>query len=284
MLPVEIAAPKNIAEVWKLLQAHKGNCKFLAGGTDLVIAGRFRKEMPALWLDISKLKELRGIAEKPGLIYIGAGEKIAVIEASAKVRKWLPVLAQACGKFASPTLRNMATLGGNCANASPSADALCALCAESAVAVISRAGKVRRVAVESLLLGPKKTALAKNDLILGFELPKKAHAGKFMKLATREAFAISKVSASVAVYMEKGVVAKASIRLGAVGPTVLAAKAAQDALAGQKLDRAAIDKAAEAACATASPIDDVRSNARYRREMVRVLVRRALETIAGEKI
>jgi len=277
MIPVTVVQPKKLSGVWSAARAAKGGFKFLAGGTDLVINARHGKNARRVWIDISRLKELKGITEGRGKIRIGAAETVAAVCSSPAVRKWLPALAQACRHFASPPLRNMATLGGNCANASPSADAACALCAEQAAAVISRAGKIRRVAAESLFLGPKHTALRPDDLILAFEFPRRAHRGVFAKLGARESFAISKVSAAVAAELRNGVVCSLSIRLGAVGPKIVRPESAEKLLLGLRPGAAAIADAARLCAVAVSPIDDVRSTAAYRRDMARVISKRALE-------
>ncbi|MFA5162559.1 MAG: FAD binding domain-containing protein [Elusimicrobiales bacterium] len=278
MLNAGIILPNTLAEALRVL---RGGGRALAGGTDLLISAR-RGGAPAPWVDISRLPQLRGIRRQDGHIFIGAAEKITDVGAHPLTREMLPALAQACRKFACPSLRNMATLGGNCANGSPAADGLCALCAENAAAIIANDGGIRKIPVESLVLGPKKTALSRCDIILGFELPDTAHKGVYLKLAARRSFAISKVSAGVTLRLENGLARGVSIMLGAAGPRPLRAAKSQEILEGAPLSADMIERAALAARDACSPVDDARSSAEYRRAMAAVLARRALSIIAND--
>ena len=281
MFPVAVIKPKKLSEIAAILKSVPGKTRFLAGGTDLCIAAHCGFAREETWLDISGLKELRGIKIKGKSLYIGAGEKVADIERSALVEKHAPVLFAAVHRYASPTLRNMATLGGNCANASPSADGACALVAESASVFIRRGGKTLKMPVEKLFKGPKCTVLAPGDLITGFEIPLRRNSGVYMKLSARKSFSISKICMGVSLNCEKGIIVNARIAMGAVGPTIKRALEAEKLLEGSKPDIVTLSNAAQAAMDCVTPIDDQRSSAEYRRAMVGVLLKRAVAQLCG---
>jgi len=283
MLRVTITKPRSLKELSKTLSSTPQPRKFLAGGTDLCVGARHGMGVPCNWVDISDLPELQGVKISGNTIKIGAARRLCQLEDSPLVERWLPALHKALPQFASPPLRHMATLGGNCANASPSADGVCALCAEGAKAVIRLPnGKKKLVAVEQLFTGPKKTILKQDELITGFEIAKTAHKGCYLKLGARRALAISKITVSACVWLKAGVITDIRIFMGAVGPTVLRAVRTEAALRGTPIaSETAARKAAEIIQAECCPIDDQRSTARYRRAMAPVLLGRVLSEIAA---
>lgn len=229
------------------------------------------------WLDVSALTELWGIKETKSSIFIGAAVKISEIENSVTARRWLPALIAAIPHFASPSLRNMATLGGNAANASPCADGVCALISERASVWLELKGKKRKIPLTGLFLGPKKTALKKDELITGFEIPKWKHTAAYQKLGPRSYFGISKAAVAISADIKAGVAAKVSIALASVGPVIVYAAKTSAFLSGKSLVADVISEAAELVKTEVSPITDTRSEADYRREMCGVLVSRALQ-------
>lgn len=282
-MPELIVRPGTLRELWKMLPSLGPSRKYLAGGTDLVNAGTSGRDRTPVWIDLTGLKELSGIKETASSVTIGAGVKIAELGGSPVIRRWLPVLAAAVPEFASASLRNMATVGGNAANASPCADAVCALCAEKAAAVLQRGAAVRRLPLPELFLGPKRTALRKDELIIAFEVPKRAHAGAYLKLGPRACFGISKASVAAALEMDEETVKAASIALASVAPVPLMAKKTSAYLAGRILNEDNVRTAAALVKTETSPISDVRSEADYRREMAGVLLERALNSIREKK-
>ncbi|HBB66304.1 MAG: hypothetical protein A2X28_10595 [Elusimicrobia bacterium GWA2_56_46] len=281
-----VVKPANLKALWKLLPSISPKRKYLAGGTDLVTGANTGLNSAETWVDISDLKELRGIKETAAAVIIGAGVKISELEGSRLVGRWLPVLHAAIPHFASPSLRNMATIGGNAANASPCSDGACALCAEKAWVWLELKGKRRKLPLAALFKGPKKTALKKDELIIAFEIPKWKHEGAYLKLGPRSYFGISKVSVAAALEMDGGSVKTASIALASVAPVPLLARKTADYLAGRILNEENARTAAALVKAEVSPITDVRSEAAYRREMAGVLLARALGRIGrrGENL
>lgn len=278
-MPETIVKPVNLKELWKMLPGLPVARRYLAGGTDLVTADNAGVENSECWIDISALQELGSIKENAGSLFIGSGVKVADIEASAAARKWCPALVSAIPHFASPSLRNMATLGGNAANGSPCADGVCALVAEGAFVALELRGKKRRLALKDLFLGPKRTALKKDEIILGFEVPRRPHKGVYLKLGPRAYFGISKAAVAVAAEISSGIVMRAFVALGSVAPVPLLAVKTSAWLTGRELSPQAVEKAAAMVKAEVSPITDSRSEAEYRREMCGVLLERALNSL-----
>ncbi|MFH1620053.1 MAG: xanthine dehydrogenase family protein subunit M, partial [bacterium] len=279
MFPVTIASPENLKELWKILPGIPRPRKYLAGGTDIVVQAHGGSGLPCSWIDISRMPELRRIRETKDSLFIGAGVKIAELECSPAVRRWLPVLFSAASRYASPPLRNMATLGGNCANASPAADGVCALCAEGAEMELASPRKKRILPVEKFFSDYRKTALRPDELILGFKFEKKQHGGAYLKLSPRRAFSISKVSAGVSLRVEKGLISGCRIFMGAVGPVVARAAGTESFLNGRPLSPAVIEEAGELIGRECRPVTDHRSTKEYRCAMTAVLLKRALSAI-----
>ncbi len=278
-MPDIIVKPPNLKELWKLLPGLPSARRYLAGGTDIVTADNAGAEHSECWIDISGIPELLGIKETAGSVFIGSGVKIAEIAASKAARRWCPALTAAIPHFASPSLRNMATLGGNAANASPCADGVCALISEGAYVLLATKGGRRRLPLKDIFLGPKRTTLKKDELITGFEVPKRPHAGAYLKLGPRSYFGISKAAVAVAAELSGGAVKKARVALGSVAPVPLYAAKTSAWLAGRKLSAPVIEEACELVKTEVSPITDTRSEAAYRREMCGVLLGRALNSL-----
>ncbi|OGR68319.1 MAG: hypothetical protein A2081_01870 [Elusimicrobia bacterium GWC2_61_19] len=277
-MPEIIVKPATLKELWKTLPGLSRNRRYLAGGTDIVTADNAGVERSECWIDISDLPELGGIKETASSIFIGSCVKISAIEKSAAARRWCPALLAAIPHFASPSLRNMATLGGNAANGSPCADGVTALVAEGAFVHLALKGKRRRLPLKDLFLGPKRTALKKDEIIAAFEIPKRKHLGAYLKIGPRAYFGISKAAVAVSVELSGGAVKLACIALGSVAPVPLYAVKTSAWLAGKKLSPEVIRDAAALVKAEVSPITDARSAADYRREMCGVLLERALDS------
>jgi CO/xanthine dehydrogenase FAD-binding subunit len=280
---VQILQPATLREVWRSLPAIRVPRAFLAGGTDLVVRAKHVGDVPPIWIDLSRLSELKRLEEKKDHIFIGSRVTYADLERSAVVRQWLPALYGVWSEFASPPVRSLATLGGNCANGSPAGDGIPALFAEEAVVMLERFGKKRDVPIDKFFLGPRRTVLQTDELIVGFKLPKwPGHRGAFLKLAPRKGLAIAKAAVAAAAEFSGEKVIKARVALGAVGPTVARVRDLEDFLAGKALTADVLKEAERMASAAARPITDHRSTAEYRKAMAGVLTRRALHKISTQ--
>ena len=230
-------------------------------------------------VDLGRIPGLAGIDSLPGGgLRIGALTRLRDVERSPLIRSQYAALAESMRELAGIQIRNMATLGGNTCNASPAADTIPALMALDAVAVIASESGERRVPYTRFFVGPGRTVLASGELLTAIELPGTApHTGsRYIKLAVRNAMDIAIVGVGVSVTLDGEHVVACRIALGAVGPTVIRADAAEAALQGKLPDEAAIQTAADAARDMARPISDQRASAAYRKKMVGVITRDAL--------
>jgi carbon-monoxide dehydrogenase medium subunit len=190
-------------------------------------------------------------------------------------------LALACGRVGTPQLRNRGTIAGNLITASPANDTIAALLALDARLTLSSADGERKVPLADFYQGVRQTALAPDEMVTDIAFPalEPTQRGTFAKLALRRIHAIAVVNAAVVLTFNGDVVADARITMGSVAPTVIRARGAESTLVGRALSEAGIAKAAELAADESACIDDIRARAGYRREVVSVLVRRALASL-----
>jgi CO/xanthine dehydrogenase FAD-binding subunit len=286
MNPIEhYRAPVTLAEALDCLQ--QGEVTVLAGGTDLMpqtASGRLRFK-PTL-MNIRRVPELHGIVRDGDAIRIGALVTVTELMRDPLVREHFPVLVEAGDHFASDQIRNAATLGGNINNASPAGDMLVPLLVLDAEAELAAKpnGSIasRRVPLAAYFTGPGRTARAPHELLTGVRVPvpPRGHRARFYKFGTRPALDISAISIGLAAVRADGVLSNVRVAFGAVAPTPLRAPRTEAVLEGRRLDRAAIDAAAETAHDEVRPIDDVRASAWYRRELIRNMTRRMLDDVA----
>ena len=274
-------APQSLGDATALLHRYGTKAKLLAGGTDLFIRLERRAVEPGVVVDLKKIRALQGIKASAKGLTIRAVTLMDEIVSSRLVQRRYGIIAEAAVAVGSIQTRNRATLGGNLCNASPAADTAPALIALGARARIAGSRRDREVSLEEFFLAPGKTCLQSNELLKEIFIP--SPAGKFgasFQRCTRTAMDIALVNCAVFLSLapKGGVIGEIRIALGAVAPTPVRARTAEDLLRGKTPDKDAVEEAAALAAASASPIDDVRSSASYRREMVRVLTRRAIET------
>jgi len=277
MLPrFEYRRATALREAVALLAEHP-DARALAGGTDLLVDLRERRQAPPLLVDVAELADLRGIEATDGVLRIGGGVTVGELLASPLVAEWVPALRRAAHDFADFLTRNKATLGGNLANASPGADLVVPLLALDARLVLTGAAGERVIALDAFLLGPRRTALGPGELIRAVEVPRPAGRQLFYKLGLKKGGAIAVVSVATRVELDgAGRCVSAAVALGAVAPRPFRAREAEAQLAGVALTPERVGRAAEAAAAASRPISDVRGGDDYRRAMVRALVARAL--------
>jgi carbon-monoxide dehydrogenase medium subunit len=273
--------PASLSEASRLLQEKGPEARFLAGGTDLIIAMKEKGLVPKYVVDLKRIPGLSGIRENAdGSITLGALTTMREIETSALIVKRFPFLAVSAGEVGSIQIRNRATVGGNMANATPSADVAPALIALNAAARISGPNGERSLPLEEFFRGPGQTVLTPGEILIEIHIPRTDPrlVGEYIKFSPREMMDLAYVGVAVAyVYDAKerkcdGV----RIVLGAVAPTPIRARRAEAAIEGQVLTEAAAEKAGQIAAEEAKPISDVRSSADYRRAMVGAMTKRAL--------
>ena len=281
MRPFEYFAPETLADALGIYSALGRDAQAIAGGTDLLLQMRIGEVAPKALVNLTRVAELRSSNAPDGSpFFLAALTTLEELRQSESIRIRFPALAEAAATMASVQVRNLATVGGNLCHAAPSADLAPPLLVLGAEARIVGPRGERRLPLESFFLGPGLTALGPDELLLGLELPDPVGHSLYLKHSPRASMDIAIVGLAVSLERMDGRCATARIALGAVAPTPMRAVAAEAELVGQRLTPERIDRAARAAAAEASPIDDVRASAWYRRRIVEVLTRRGLMALA----
>jgi CO/xanthine dehydrogenase FAD-binding subunit len=259
---VDVLTPRSLDEALRLKSDHPDAVP-IQGGTDLMVALNFDRTRPELMLNLNEIAELRGWSREDGALRLGAG--LTYTETMEReVADELTALAEASRTVGSPQIRNRGTIGGNLGTASPAGDALPPLLVEGADVEVASARGSRRMPLEEFLVGVKRNALADDELIVAALVEPSRQPQTFMKVGPRNAMVIAVCSLAVVADRERGELRAA---FGSSAPTVRRVSA--------PLDEA--DAFPEQVAAAASPIDDVRGTAAYRRHALRVLTERALE-------
>ena len=283
--PVEtFLEPHTLDEAIEIKSRHGDDAIFVAGATDVGVLLRRHKAHPTHLISLRRIPELSRFTTGDDGIFIGAGVPHRAVETSS----WFPAayvaLREACETVGSVQTRNVGTLGGNAANASPAADTPPVLLALDASVRLRGAGGTRTLALDEFFLDYRRTALRRDEVIEGFLLPAPGErtGSAFTKLGRRGAMEISLACVGARVRLdEDGRCVGVGIGLGALAPTAVRAGSAQDLLLGQRPGPEILMAAGRAAVDSVRPIDDVRGSARYRREVLGVLVRRTLERAVG---
>ena len=259
---MEVLTPRSLDEALRLKAEHPDGLA-IQGGTDVMVALNFDRVRPEFLLNLNEVAELRGSSRENGSLRLGAG--LTYAEAmGGDVAEALPALAEASRTVGSPQIRNRGTIGGNLGTASPAGDALPPLLVEGAVVEVASVRGVRQVSIAEFLVGVKRNALEPDELIVAVHVDPSRQPQTFMKVGPRNAMVIAVCSLAVIADRERGELRAA---FGSAAPVA-------------RLVTASIDDAEsfpEQVAAAASPIDDVRGSAAYRRHALRVLTARALE-------
>ncbi|HEY7628776.1 MAG TPA: FAD binding domain-containing protein, partial [Ilumatobacteraceae bacterium] len=251
----------------------------LAGGTDAMVEINAGHRRPSSVVAVNRVAELRTWTydAASSVVRIGAGVTYAELE-SEHFQQWVPALSQAARTVGSPQIRHAATLGGNVATSSPAGDGLPVLSALDAVVDLVSADGTRSLPFAKFMLGPKRNALQPGELIKSITVPVFGGWQGYTKVGVRNAMVISNAGACLAVD-DAGAI---RLALGSVGPTIIRCTDAE-AFAASAVDHTsrsvseqAVEEFGRLAAAAATPIDDHRSTAAYRRHAVAVLSRRLL--------
>ena len=270
----EYFEPTTLAEASHLFtQEH---AQLLAGGTDLVIGMKAYTETPQSVISLQKISGLTGITTDNG-ITIGAMTKVREVELSEDIQKYHTALAEGASEIGSIQIRNLATIGGNIAHASPAADTVAGLLVADAHVAIASADGERTVPINELFTGPGQTVLKPGEIITQFRLPNPPSGSHYIKHKIREVMDLAFIGVASAVNLDNGTITDARIGLAAVAPTPIRATEAENLLKGKIPTPELLAQAGEAAAAAASPISDLRCSAEHRKEMVNVLTRRTLQ-------
>jgi CO/xanthine dehydrogenase FAD-binding subunit len=262
----DLRAPGSLTEALALLGREPGVWQPFAGGTDLMVLLESGKLSHRKFLSLAKLAEFRGIEVAPNSVLLGALTTYTEIQRQPLMQSEFPLLCSAARETGSIATQNRGTLGGNIVNASPAADSPPALLVyDPDVELVSERG-VRWLPYHGFHTGYKQMQIAPDELLRTIRLPRRAQQWKqyYRKVGTRKAQAISKVCFAGAALMETDKIGDIRIALGSIAPIVLRAVKTEDALRGAKLTPEVITTAKDILAREISPIDDIRSTARYR--------------------
>lgn len=279
----EYMAPKTVDEAVGLLQQYGYDAKILAGGQSLLPMMKLRIAMPTVVIDINQIKDLQVCQEENGYLRIGALVRHADLEHNQELIKRYPLLAKTAEVIADPPIRNRGTLCGSLVHADPNSDWGAAMLALQAdVEITGPAGK-RIVSINDFFVDTFTTPLEIDELVSAVLIPQPAgkSKGMYMKLE-RKAGDFAIVAAAINVTLsDNGTVLDAGIGLGACGDVPIRARQAEQILIGSQLDNHTIEQAAQVAKDEANPSTDLRGTAEYKKDLVRVFVKRALNEIGG---
>ncbi|MBI4527439.1 MAG: xanthine dehydrogenase family protein subunit M [Deltaproteobacteria bacterium] len=279
MVKFDYVEPNTLKEACELLAEHSEESKLIAGGTALLIWMRMRLLNPRLVISLAKLPDFDYVLfdEKQGL-RIGAGARHRDIELSPIVRRNFPLLSETFRKVAQPRIRNMGTIGGNLCQGDPLTDPGASLIALDAEMTLTRARGKRVVPVENFFIDYYQTDLQPGEILTEIRVPYPVKRPLWSQIKflprSQEDFATVGVALTLAVH--DGTCQDIRLALNSVAPTILRAKNAEEVLRGQAITDKTVRHAAEVAATEVDPMDDVRGSPDYKRELVRVLVRRAL--------
>ncbi|MBW4717565.1 FAD binding domain-containing protein [Saccharothrix obliqua] len=279
---MDFLRPATLAEALAL-KAERPGAVPIAGGTDVMVELNFDHRRPDALLDLTGIAELRDWSAVPGAVRLGAGVPYRRVIDELGGR--LPALATASRSVGSPQIRNRGTVGGNLGAASPAGDAHPVLLATGAVVEAVSTRGTRMIPATDFYLGVKRNALAPDELIAAVHVPETGAPQQFAKVGTRNAMVIAVCSFAIALHPATGRVGAA---LGSAAPTPRRATAAEDFLADElgagdqwesptPLPDSTRRRFGELVAAAASPVDDVRGTAAYRRHALSVLARRTLD-------
>jgi len=275
-------------EALALLDEHGARARIIAGGTDILIEleqGK-RPDVDVL-IDITRIPNLDAITQNDGYIRLGALVNHNHVVGSDLLHDHALPLVQASWEVGAPQIRNRATVAGNLITGSSANDTITPLTALGAEVELRSVDGTRTVAISDFYRGLRQTVMRPNEMLTAIRIPirDEMQRGVFIKLGLRRAQAISVVNCAVVLSQDtEGIVTKVAIALGSVAPTIIRVPLAESALVGKTLSEATIREVARVAGDTPTPIDDVRSTATYRSEMVKVLVARALRKLALDDV
>ncbi|NOY97597.1 MAG: xanthine dehydrogenase family protein subunit M [Chloroflexi bacterium] len=274
--------PKNVSDALHALTSAPPPVSIIAGGTDLMLDLQQGHRAPVHTLvDVTDVSEMKALEIRGDELYVGAAVPINRVVASPLVQEHAQALVEAGSLIGGPQVRNVATLGGNVAHALPAADGMIALVALDARAVVANPDGERRVPLLDLFLGPGKSALQPDELLVGFCLPLRAphQASAFERIMRTQGVALPILNLALWLARDDDRIADVRIAVGPFGPTPRRALAAEDVLRGQPLTGAVLAQALDALLGEARfRTSAYRATADYRRHLAGVLLQDVLQT------
>jgi len=279
----EYLTPTTLSEAVSMLQKHGDDAKILAGGHSLIPAMKLRLATPGCLINIGNLSELAYLKEENGFLKIGAMTVEVDLEDSPLISKY-PILSDAVKMIADPSVRNMATVGGNLAHGDPANDHPAVMLALGAKLIATGPQGERTIAIEDFFPGFFETALASDEILTEIQIPipSSGSGGAYFKIERKVGdYATAAVAAQVTLDAQ-GTCQDAGIGLTNVGSTPIKASAAESLLVGKSINDSLISQAAQLAQDASDPSADLRGSVEYKKAMVKELTKRAL-TLAIER-
>ena len=288
MKAFDVVVARDAGQALALLATHGARAKLLAGGTDLLVDLKSAAHAPEVVVDISRASDLAGIELTEQGLRIGALATHSAVMDSPLVREHFPALVDASHTVGAVQTRNLGTLAGNLVTCVPSMDGGPTLLALEAIVTVASAAGRRQMPLSDFFIGPRKTALKPDEMLLDMVIPRK-NLGKptaFLKFGLRkgQALALVNVAASAWIDPERQTFVEPRIALGAVAPTVIRTPKAEAWLNGRRADPEAMAEAGRIAAGEAKPISDFRASAGYRRDLIQVLTARALAQAVAQSV
>ena len=283
MIRFDYLEPANLADAFSLLEKHGDGARVIAGGTSLIIWMRQRLLMPRVIISLARIPDLDTIRFDPddGL-RIGAAARHRDIELSPAVKQHYPLLHETFRKVAQPRIRNMGTIGGNLAGGDPLTDPGASLMALDAELTLRSGNAARTMSVEEFFVDYYQTALEPGELLTEIRVPPPQRPGwSHIKFTPRSVEDFATVGVAVTLRAQGGSCEDVRLALNSVASTIMRAKRAEEVLRGHSLSDEALRRAGDVAASEVDPVDDNRGSADYKRDLVKVLVRRAAEQAVG---
>jgi CO/xanthine dehydrogenase FAD-binding subunit len=274
---MQYEAPQTLDAALSLLVGATGQARILAGGTDIMVQLHMDTTDPDLLVDIKNIPELRAITETEGAYSIGAATTGAELGENDAIKKLWPGVVEGLELIGSTQVQGRATIGGNLCNASPAADVIPTLIAAGAIANVVGPDGYRAVAAEDITVGPSKTSLAKDEIVVSILLPArgKRSGDAYLRFIPRTEMDIAVVGVGISLEVDvSGVCSQARVGLGAVAEKALLIPEAAAAIIGTSLDDATMDNLAVIISDACRPIDDRRGTIEFRTDVAGVLARR----------
>ncbi len=283
MIKFDYLEPTTLKKAFGLLAKHGDDARVIAGGTSLLIMMRQRLLTPKVVISLARIPKFDRITynQKNGL-RLGAGARHRDIELSPIVKRHYPLLHETFRKVAQPRIRNMGTVGGNLAAGDPLTDPGASLIALDAEVVLTSSQGQRVLHLDEFFLDYYQTALNPGELLTEIRVPPPQRPGwSHIKFTPRSVEDFATVGVALTLSAKNGVCEDVRVGLNSVASTIIHARRAEEAVRGKTITDAALREMGEVAATEVDPMDDNRGSAEYKREMVKVLVRRAAEEALG---
>jgi aerobic carbon-monoxide dehydrogenase medium subunit len=279
MIRFDYQEPTTLKKAFALMEKHGDDARVMAGGTSLLIMMRQRLLAPKMVISLSRIPKFDRItySQKDGL-RIGAGARHRDIELSAAVQKHYPLLHETFRRVAQPRIRNMGTVGGNLAAGDPLTDPGASLIALDAEVILSSSNGQRRLPVEEFFVDYYQTDLQPGELLTEIHVPPPVRPGwSHIKFTPRSVEDFATVGVAVTLKTNNGRCEDIRVGLNSVAATIVRAKRAEEVLRGAAITDNVLREMGEIAATEVDPVDDNRGSAEYKRDLVKVLVRRAAQ-------